>query len=101
MGERLVMAEVAKVGSRSINLGHWAKGSKVSARKRWQRNRASKPGISIKQLVYKFLERCQGEGKIYELTFEEVDKEVKRFYPKAMFNKSHLSWYKHHFLRRL
>lgn len=53
---------------------------------------------SVYRIVYKCLSKYYIKGKIHEVTFAEVDLEVRKQFPTSKFNPFHLAHYKHKFL---
>lgn len=53
---------------------------------------------SVYRIVFKCLQRAYDEGKINQITFDDVNKEVRKLFPLSRFNPYHLAHYKHKFL---
>lgn len=53
---------------------------------------------SVYRCVFVVLQRAYDAGKINQVTFFEVDKEVRKYFPNSKFNPLHLAHYKHKFL---
>lgn len=54
--------------------------------------------ISIYKIVFTCLQKAYDNGRINQLTFNEVNVEVRKRYPNSRFNPYHLAHYKHKFL---
>lgn len=53
---------------------------------------------SVYRTVFACLQKAYDAGKINQLTFDEVNKEVRKHFPESKFNPFHLAHYKHKFL---
>lgn len=53
---------------------------------------------SVYRTVFFCLQKYYKDGKIHELTFENVSKEVHKHFPDSKFNPFHFAHYKHKFL---
>lgn len=53
---------------------------------------------SVYRVVFTCLQKAHKKGSINELTFEEVNVEVRKHFPDSKFNPFHLAHYKHKFL---
>jgi hypothetical protein len=53
---------------------------------------------SVYRTVFVCLQKAYDAGKINEITFDEVNKEVRKYFPESKFNPFHLAHYKHKFL---
>lgn len=53
---------------------------------------------SIYRIVFTYLQKAYDAGKINDVAFEDVNKEVRKHFPDSKFNPFHLAHYKHKFL---
>lgn len=53
---------------------------------------------SVYRVVFTFLQKAYDKGSINDIKFEDVNKEVRRYFPESKFNPFHLAHYKHKFL---
>lgn len=53
---------------------------------------------SVYRVVFTCLNKAYEAGRINDVTFDEVNKEVRRYFPESKFNPFHLAHYKHKFL---
>lgn len=54
--------------------------------------------LSVFKIVFNCLQKAYDKGTINSVTFEEVNKEVRKHFPESKFNPFHLAHYKHKFL---
>ncbi len=53
---------------------------------------------SVYRVVFTCLQKAYVSGNINDVTFEEINKEVRKHFPESKFNPFHLAHYKHKFL---
>lgn len=53
---------------------------------------------SVYRIVFTCLQKAYNKGKINDVTFDEINLEVRKHFPDSKFNPYHLAHYKHKFL---